>query len=186
MRKSLHELYREGWTRLREILSPALTPTQIEICDRLSSYLPTLMSELESMPVTLCHGDFHLANLLWDKSGCPSAVWVIDWQTPEAGPAVLDIAWFLSVGVDKSDLHHVRRDYLPEYHSALVRGGVTNYKYDKLVSDYRYGLLDGLTHTISGFAKQDFGRADWVDLARMFVGRVAAAAEDAGCRKLIS
>jgi len=184
-RRSLYQLYDEAWARMRDALEPALTPAEVRICSGLSSYLPTLMSELNRMPVTLCHGDFHGGNLLWDETGEPRTVWAVDWQIATKGPAIIDVAWFLGTGVTRVDVHLVRRDYLPEYHSALLARGVAHYEHERFLSDYRYGVLNGLTRLIALLANLDFAVQDFVESARWLVGDMAAA-EDAGCAKLIS
>jgi hypothetical protein len=185
-RMSLYQSYDEAWAKMREVVEPALTSTEIRLCSRLSSYHSTLISELKNMPATLRHGDFHLGNLLWDETGEPETVWVIDWQGTGVGPAILDVSWFLGLGVTKTDLHGVREDYLPEYHNTLVRGGVTGYEYNQLLSDYKRGLLDGLTRMVALLANLDFAVEDSVEFVRLIVGRLAAAAVDADCADLIS
>ena len=65
-RRKEYRIYEEAWIKLRDVIEPALSPLEIRICDRLSGFLPTLMSELDQMPMTLCHGDYHSGNLLWD------------------------------------------------------------------------------------------------------------------------
>ena len=185
-RRFLYQLYPEAWAGMRDALEPSLAPAEVRICDGLSSYLPTLMSELDRMPVTLCHGDFHQGNLLWDRTGEPGTVWVVDWQGPTRGPAILDVAWFLGSGVARADVHMVRQDCLPEYHRALRAGGVAHYEYERFLSDYRYGVLDGLARLIALFANLDFAMEDFVKFAGAVVGSMAAAAEDSGCEKLVS
>ncbi|MDP6452258.1 MAG: phosphotransferase [SAR202 cluster bacterium] len=185
-RKSLYQKYDGAWTSLRDVLKPALKPVEVRICDNLSGHLPTLMSELDKMPVTLIHGDFHTGNLMWDRPGQPDAVWVIDWQTPGAGPPVVDVARFLGSAFRRSDLPSVRQDYLPAYHDSLVSHGVADYSYERLLSDYRFGLLDRLALLISGLANLDFGQEDFVDYARTQLANIAAAAVDAGCSELIA
>jgi aminoglycoside phosphotransferase (APT) family kinase protein len=138
------------------------------------------------MPATLCHGDFHAGNLLWDKTGEPDTVWIIDWQITGIGPAILDVAWLMCFGVAQTDLPFVRKEYLPEYHEALVNQGVGNYDYDQFLSDYRYGLLDGLARLTAFLSTVDFAQDNLAAFASLRVGSVAAAAEDAGCADLIS
>ena len=171
---------------MRGALEPALTSAEVRICGGLSSYLPTLMSELDKMPVTLCHGDFHGENLMWDEIGEPRTVWAVDWQIASKGPAIIDVAWFLGTGVSRADLYLVRQDYLPEYHSALLARGVTHYQHERFLSDYRYGLLNGLATIIALLANLDLAVEDSVASTRWIVGNMAAAAEDAGCAKLIA
>ena len=186
LRRSLYQLYPEAWAGMRDALAPVLTAAEVRICDGLSSYLPTLMSELDRMPVTLCHGDFHPDNLLWDQTGEPGTVRAVDWQIATRGPAILDVAWFLGMGIMKADVHLVRQVYLPEYHRALLACGVTHYEYERFLSDYRCGLLDGLARLIVLFASLDFALKNAAKLASLALGRMAAAAADSGCAKLVS
>ena len=185
-RMFLYDSYDEAWRKIKDVLEPALSITEVRICGGFSSYLPTLISDLKRMPMTLCHGDFHQGNLLWDKLGEPRTVWALDWQLPHTGPAVIDVAWFLGIGVAKADVHLVQQKYLPDYHAALLGQGAANYEYDRFLSDYKYGVLDGLIRFIAILAKLDFAREDSVEFARVVVGNLAAAAVDAGCAELIS
>ena len=120
-------------------------------------------------------------NLLWDKLGNPETVWAVDWQVPTKGPAILDVAWFLGIGIPVTDVKIVRQEILPGYHRALVGGGVTGYTYSQFLDDYKYGLLNALQHMIGVLAVVDLARDDSLDLVRLVVGNVAAAADDAGC-----
>lgn len=185
-RKVFFDAYEESWRGMKDVLEQELTPTQVRIFSGLSSYLPTLISELSRMPATLCHGDFHVSNLLWDEKWKPNKVWAVDWQRPTKGPAIIDVSFFLGAHVSRADLHLVQQKYLPEYHTALLSQGVNHYGYERFLSDYRYGLLRVLTIIIGAIAKVDFARDDIGDFARVVIGNMAAAAEDAGCAELIS
>ena len=147
--------------------------------------LPTLMSELDQMPMTLCHGDYHSGNLLWDELGEPSTVWAVDWQAPAIGPAILDVSVLLGTSATRDNLKLVRQEYLPEYHGALIDSGVIDYEYQRFLSDYRYGSLDVLQRVIGALAVVDFGRPDAAKVIRQLVGNLAAAAENAGCGQLM-
>ena len=185
-RRKEYQIYEEAWIRLRDVIEPALSPPEIRICDRLSGFLPTLMSELDRMPMTLCHGDYHAGNLLWDELGEPSTVWALDWQQPAIGPAIQDVSFLLGTSVTRDNLKFVRQEYLPEYHRALVDSGVNDYGYQRFLSDYRFGLLDVLQHVMGALAFIDFGRPDAVEVIHLLVGNLAAAAENAGCGQLMS
>ncbi len=185
-RRREYHIYEEGCIRLRDVIEPALSPPEIQICDRLSGFLPTLMSELDQMPTTLCHGDYHAGNLLWDELGEPSTVWAIDWQASAIGPAILDVSFLLGTSVTRNNLKFVRHDYLPEYHGALIDSGVNDYGYQRFLSDYRYGLLDVLQRVMGALAVVDFGRPDAAEVIHLLVGNLTAAAEDAGCGQLMS
>ena len=74
---------------------------------------------------------------------------------------------------------------MPVFEVATTREALAHYEYERFPSDDRYGLPDGLTSSIALRATVDFAREDFVEFARRLVGNMAAAAEDAGCAKLI-
>ena len=184
--RNSYKAYEEAWPKLRDSLEHSLEPEQVRIYDGLNDYLPTVLSELDKMPVTLCHGDFHVGNLMWDTLGTPETVWAVDWQVSARGPIVNDVSFLLGMGVPNSDLRLVRDVYLPEYHTALLNAGVAQYEFDQFLSDYRYGLLNQLQHVVTALAVLDLARDDSSDLVRLIIGRLANAAADAGCGELIS
>ena len=185
LRKLLYQLNDDAWPKLRAILEPVFSSEEVRICSGLSSFLTTLMSELDKMPTTLSHSDFHSGNLLWDKTGEPNVVWVLDWQLSSRGPAIVDTARFLSTGVGRANQHLVRQDYLPEYHRALIGHGVTDYGYEQFLSDYRYGLLDAVALGLAASANVSYASEDSVERTQRSVGDYVAAAADAGCGELI-
>jgi hypothetical protein len=184
LRSSYHS-YKGSWAELRGVMEPALSPAELRICDRLSNYLPTVLSELCRMPATLCHADFHVGNLLWDKLGEPETVWVVDWQAPVEGPIVLDVAELLGFCVPGADQRLVQTVYLPAYHEALINAGVAGYDYHQLLNDYRCGLLNLLQHFVVVLSVVDLVRADSLELIHLIVGRIAASTDDVGCGKLV-
>ena len=183
-RQFLYRGYEGAWAKLKDVLEPSFTPAEIRICNGLSDYLPTLMSEMKSLPVTLCHGDFHRGNLLWDSLGKPDKVWAVDWQLASIGPVVADVSWFL--GVPRSEIHLLQQEYLPGYHGVLCEGGSVNYDYDRFLSDYRYGVLDSLARTVAIYGSLDFARDDFVEFTRLNIGFRAAPAEAMGSEQLIN
>lgn len=184
-RKRLYREYPGAWVNLRPVIQSTLTPEAMDICDRLERFLPTLLSELGRMPETLCHGDYHIQNVLWDRPGDPTRIWILDWQAPVRGPAVLDVANFLSIGLNGRDIGMLRDSLLPSYHAALSSHGVKSYSYEQLLDHYRLGLLDTLTRMTSFFALFDFASDDIAELQRGIMGRVTAAAEEMDCAELL-
>jgi aminoglycoside phosphotransferase (APT) family kinase protein len=55
-----------------------------------------LLAVLNSMPQTLLHGDYKVANLGMSASENPSTI-VLDWQDAARGPGVLDLGYFLAL-----------------------------------------------------------------------------------------
>ena len=179
-----YPMYEQAWERMRPTVESALSSAEIRICDGLSNYIPDLASQLENMPATLCHGDFHTGNLLWDKLGEPATVWAVDWQRSMQAPAVIDIAWFLGVG-NSSGSEQVGSRYLPAYHAALMSHGITGYGYDQFLSDYRFGLMYALVRFVGALANLDMVMDDVGDFIRLCLGNIASGAVDAGCGELV-
>lgn len=75
-------------------------------------------------PLTLGHGDYRLDNLLFGTADGGPAVAVVDWQTPNHGPAAVDVSYFLGAAVAPEVRRSVESDLVGEYLAALVRYGI--------------------------------------------------------------
>jgi aminoglycoside phosphotransferase (APT) family kinase protein len=75
----------------------------------------------------LIHGDFHLGNVLFDRSG-PNVVAIVDWEMCTIGDPLLDLGWLLATWPQPGQ----RRDILG---SALARAGGLPNQTD-LISNY--------------------------------------------------
>ncbi|MCH7740644.1 MAG: phosphotransferase [Chloroflexi bacterium] len=184
-RNRLYDAYPDSWEKLKPVVEKTFTPAGLDICDRLEGLLPTVRRELGGMPETLCHGDYHGGNMLWDRLGTPTRVWALDWQIPTRGPAIMDVGWFLSLGLNVGDVGLLRSLFLPSYHRALESHGLESYPYEQLLSDYRFAVLDSLARAVSLFAILDFAREDATEIPRVLLGRATAAAEEMGCTELL-
>ncbi len=72
-----------------------------------------------STTLTLGHGDYRLDNLLFgsDKGGPPVAV--VDWQTPNHGPGVVDVSYFLGAAVMPEVRRSIEGDLVDDYIAAI-------------------------------------------------------------------
>jgi hypothetical protein len=134
--------------RYRDVLEPEF----LALVDRLPDAMSRYHSD-RSTPRTLQHADFRLDNILFDVRGNTRPMATLDWQTMAAGPGVVDVAYFLSAGIDPSDrrLHEI--DLVHFYHSELMRRGVRDYGWDQCWQDYRrytlHGILMGVVSALS-------------------------------------
>jgi aminoglycoside phosphotransferase (APT) family kinase protein len=96
-----------------------IEPEFLDLIDRLPDALPRYQSD-RSTPRTLQHADFRLDNMLFEVRGNSHPMATLDWQTLTVGPGVVDVAYFLSAGIDPSErrLHEV--DLVRSYHSELL------------------------------------------------------------------
>lgn len=125
----------------------------------------------QAAPRCLLHGDFRLDNLFFDASGAVASV--IDWQSVNHGPAVLDVAYFVTGSLDPATPETVIDELLAQYHTELVHSGVDAYPLSRLRSDYDEALLL-LLHRMSGLDTLEFGDDRGVDLIDLWLRRLDA------------
>lgn len=88
------ERARGDWRELREIdrFREILTPQRNDRIARLLECIDEVERAVQSLPPTLCHGDFHAANLLGD--GESGFIWA-DWQEVGIGRGPEDLSFFI-------------------------------------------------------------------------------------------
>lgn len=114
---------------IREI-GAALGPRAQKVYDRAS--VP---------PVTLTHGSPRPQNIyIRGSAGFPEVV-LISWQAVGLRPGPWDLSIFLAVGLTVEDRRSHETRLLRKYHDLLVANGIKGYPFDRVVADYRFGLL---------------------------------------------
>lgn len=146
----------------------ALEPEFIDLIDRLPAAMQASRQD-RSSPRTLIHCDFRLDNVLFDVYGGARPLATLDWQTLAIGPALTDVAYFLSAGLDAD----VRRTHEVElvrlYHGELLRRGITGFSWDDCWRDYRrytlHGIMMGVFSALS-VERTERGDALFLKMAR--------------------
>lgn len=72
----------------------------------------------------LVHGDFRLDNVLFGQGESAPPMTTVDWQTVSIGPALNDVAYFLSGAMAADDLAEREADLLARYRRGLAARGV--------------------------------------------------------------
>jgi hypothetical protein len=120
-----------------------LEPEYIDLIDRLPAALVASREDRTS-PRTLIHGDFRLDNVLFDVYGGARPMATLDWQTLAIGPALTDVAYFLSAGLDPDVRRAHEVELVRGYHAELLARGVTGFGWDACWRDYRRYTLHGI------------------------------------------
>lgn len=148
-----HQIFLRSRPVFEERYGPRLEPGGRELLAWLARHAPELTQRLHAdAPVSLVHGDFRLDNLLFDDEPAPR---VVDWQGVARGPAVYDVAYFLSGALLPSVPVEAELELLAGYHRALLAAGISDYAFDDCLRDYRRSLLGVLHRMVT---------IDWVDL----------------------
>jgi aminoglycoside phosphotransferase (APT) family kinase protein len=107
----------------------ALEPEFLALVEKLPEGLARSRDD-RSSPRTLQHADFRLDNVLFDIGGGARPMAMLDWQTVSVGPGAMDVAYFLSAGLDPAERRHHEADLMRFYHAELTRRGVRNYDFE--------------------------------------------------------
>src|SRR4029453_2451759 len=96
-------------------------------CHALASWLDrhalALGEALAARPFTLLHGDLRLDNIFFGPEGAPFT----DWQSLARGPALYDVAYFVTATLPPSARGEEEIALLESYHRTLVAAGGASY-----------------------------------------------------------
>jgi len=114
----------------------------------LESFLPRLAAWIARPrgPRTVVHADFRLDNLLFTADD-PAPV-VVDYQTITWASAAYDLAYFVGGCLEPEVRRPAAESLMSGYHAALVAGGVRDYPFADLVTDYRRECFGGLVMAV--------------------------------------
>jgi hypothetical protein len=127
----------------RERYEDMLSPEHMAICQGLPAVWAVANADA-SAPPAIMHGDFRLDNILFDVQGGRKPMATLDWQTVGMGPALVDVAYFLSASLPP-DVRRANEDALVRrYHDALLGFGVRDYGWDACWRDYRRYAVNGV------------------------------------------
>ncbi|MEM9467688.1 MAG: phosphotransferase [Actinomycetota bacterium] len=167
-----HAIYLDNRKSFERQVTSVFRPAVFELARSVRKTGLARIRELhERAPRCLLHADFRLDNLFFDRNGDVASV--IDWQSVNRGPAVLDVAYFLTGSIDPATPESVVDDLLAHYHAGLVDAGVGDYDLARLRADYDEALLL-LLHRMSGLDSLELGDDRGQQLIETWLRRVDA------------
>jgi hypothetical protein len=95
------------------------------------------LDQMQTGPETLCHGDYRPDNLFYGRPGSARSLVVCDWQGPGKANGVVDAAYFITGSLEPDERRKHEVELLRRYHHHLVEGGVKDYSFEQLKTDYR-------------------------------------------------
>ncbi|HMC38181.1 MAG TPA: phosphotransferase [Acidimicrobiales bacterium] len=159
------------WPTFLERYRDALSEESVEVGSRLAA--ARTWADPGASPLTVCHTDFRLDNMLFADPAGARPLTVVDWQTVQlnAGPA--DVAYFLSAAMPPEQRRKVERDLLARYYGRLSAYDIGDYDFDHCWSDYRRHSFSGFFMAV--FASVAVGRTERGDEMFMTMANGAAA-----------
>ncbi len=162
-----HSMFKGSRSTFSDFFGPELEARLEPYLRRLPDQGLDLIRRLNQAPTTLLHCDLRLDNLFFRED----EVIVIDWQLVRRGPAVYDVAYFLSSALDEAAGRAVVEGLLEAYLEELQAGGVDGYTMDELLRDYRIALRVVLM-TLSTVDQVELGDGRGIDLMRGWISRL--------------
>jgi aminoglycoside/choline kinase family phosphotransferase len=151
------------------------------VCERWSEIGPVIMEDALNHPSTLCHGDMRLDNIFFHEDGSLS---ILDWQLANSAVGTNDMAYFVSQSLSTEDRRSFEQELLHLYHDTLVDGGVADYTFDDVWTDYRRMLVFCLAYPITAGAGE-LANDRAFDLCRTMLKRSIAAVTDTDADELV-
>lgn len=130
----------------------AQAATVVDSYRTLRPRLPQLLDVLRSqaLPTTTVHGDFYPHNCLFGPTGeGEESLHVVDFQTVSRGCCLLDVAFFLSLGLATDERRGEEANWLREYHGMLTAADRVDYPIDDLLHHYRACRLWSVVQAIA-------------------------------------
>ncbi len=181
---NMHDLAHRGWDNMVSIFGDFI-PDHIAAMksDLLASIAP-LQALMDSPPITLVHGDFRMANLLYGVAEHHHPLVIIDWQGPLLGRGLCDVALFLGQSVQTEIRRHHERALLNRYLDGLRRLGV-DYPSDEAWHHYRLAQLYSWAYVVVVAGVLDASDEQAFAWMSQMIQRQVATTDDLGVRDLL-
>jgi thiamine kinase-like enzyme len=158
-------LYVQGWEPFWAAHGEALPASYEAVGRALAHRFADIVDEGTRSAWTLVHGDYRLENFLFDDTH-ENPLIVLDWQVISWGSGLRDLGYFIAQNLTTELRRKHERELLGLYHEKLRQHGVNGYPFDRLIRDYRLGLLLATVIPVNGarmLAEQKAQGFDYLD-----------------------
>ena len=178
IRQPIQMMYEGVWRTCLERFGHLFPAYIRDMVPELGRRTMAALDQMATGPATLCHGDYRPDNLFFGAPGNPDRLVVCDWQGPGKAPGVVDAAYFITGSMEPDARRAHEDELLRRYYAHLREGGVKDYSFAQLETDYRgyfAGVVAGAVVLLGTLPEgNDRGRALIESTTRRFV----AAMED--------
>ena len=133
--------YQQAWPGIAERFGTKFPRGVIEIGEALAPRVSRAYDRASVQPVTLTHGWLWPQNIYLRGDPASPEVTFISWQTVGLRPGPWDLAFFLATGLPVEARRANEMRLLRRYHDLLLGRGVRDYPFDRVIGEYRNGLL---------------------------------------------
>ncbi|MEM8768137.1 MAG: phosphotransferase [Pseudomonadota bacterium] len=179
-------LTESGFDIMVEKFGDVVTPALRERKTQFLQTIPMLQEYMARAPVTLCHGDYRMENLLYGNAPGHHPVVVLDWQGPLKARGMNDVALFLTQSATTEVRRVHERDLLARYRTGLEENGAGAPAAAQLWEDYRWVTLYNWVYVTVIAGTLDVSNAAAYAWISASLTRHSAASEDLEIFELLS
>lgn len=121
---------------------------------------------------TLTHGDLHLENIMFSKSG---EMYFIDWQLAAKRSPAFDISFFLIQNVDSGIREQHENELLEQYYNDLSSNIKNEYSFPRFLLEYRACLTRSMMSSVMMIGNRFAHKKNQMDDADIIANRVIRA-----------
>ena len=175
---NMQSLASVGAGGLIEKFGDYLTPLYLEHQASFLERLPELQAGMDEAPITLCHGDYRMENLLYGNQPHQNDATVIDWQGPLRARGMNDVALFLGQSTQTDVRRSHEQALIDRYASGLKDAGIDAGDSMELWNEYLYSLLYNWVYVTVVAGTLDTSNATAFAWMAQMVARQSAVTED--------
>lgn len=176
-RRTQQYVYMFSAPRIPREFPGVLSEEETALLEGLGPQVADHLHKLNSGPMTLIHGDYRLANMLFSPDD-PDTFALVDWQATDIACGLFDLAYFITTCLD-DDLRRRKEGTLIEtYHATLTGAGVRDLGLDKCRRLYRACVLASLVRVVMTAGLPGMGSKPTAGLTRLFLRRTVSAIND--------
>ncbi len=140
--QQMQAAFNQGWEPFLGRLTAPPSTEMTEVGELLKHHLQAIGAHLfEAPPRTLIHHDFDGDNLFFPIIAGEQTLTVIDWQLTTGAHPTVDVAWLIAGKCEPSIRRAHEERLVTQYHSLLVKRGVSDYPLGQCWDDYRLAMF---------------------------------------------
>jgi HAD superfamily hydrolase (TIGR01509 family) len=119
-----------------------LTPSQLELGQKIVDKFQIIQDKLSNNNLTLCHGDVKSGNIFYKKDTTTNSYlpYFIDWQYIINGKGVQDLVFFIIESFNKETINKYSVLFKHYYYIQLLENGILNYSFKEYEHDFNLSI----------------------------------------------
>ena len=172
----------EGWDKIAASSSCHIPEVLLAIGPKYGDAVPRLLTQLDTAPNTLLHGDYRGDNIFFADNGSPV---LLDFQIIGTGSGAYDLAYFITQSLTEADASAHEGRLFDRWKDGLIAGGVNAADLAGMWEDYRAAALFCLCYPLIASRGMDLDDARSIQLLDTMLSRMARAVDELNLAELL-